>query len=90
MLFMIVEHYRDADPVPVYQRFRDHGRLAPDGLVYIASWVDESLSICYQVMEAPSRDLVDAWIARWSDLVEFEVVPVMTSAEAAARVAPAP
>jgi hypothetical protein len=90
MLFMIVEHYRDADPVPVYRRFRDHGRLAPDGLVYIASWVDESLSICYQVMEAPSRDLVDAWIARWSDLVEFEVVPVMTSAEAAARVAPAP
>ena len=89
MLFMIVEHYRDADPVPVYRRFRDQGRLAPDGLVYIASWVDESLSTCYQVMEAPSRDLVDAWIARWTDLVEFEVVPVMTSADAAARVGPA-
>jgi Protein of unknown function (DUF3303) len=89
MLFMIVEHYRNDDPLPVYRRFRDQGRLAPDGLDYIASWVDETLSTCYQVMEAPRRDLVDAWIARWSDLVDFEVIPVMTSADAAAKVGPA-
>ena len=88
MLFMIVERYRHGDAVPVYRRFRDEGRLAPEGLTYVASWVDEPMAVCYQVMEAPDRSLVDAWIARWSDLVEFEVIQVMTSAEAAARIAP--
>lgn len=88
VLFMIVEHYRDGDPLPVYRRFRDQGRLAPEGLTYIASWVDESMGRCYQVMEAADRSLIDAWIARWDDIVDFEVIPVMTSAEAAARVAP--
>lgn len=86
MLFMIVEYYKDGDPVPVYQRFRDRGRLAPDGLTYISSWVDEPLERCFQLMEAPDRRLVDEWIAQWSDIVEFEVVPVITSAEASARV----
>jgi hypothetical protein len=85
---MIVEHYRDGDPLPVYRRFRDHGRLAPDGLTYVASWIDESMATCWQVMEAADRSLVDAWIARWDDLVDFEVIPVITSPEAAARVAP--
>ena len=88
MLFMIVEHYRDGDPLPVYRRFREQGRLAPDGLTYVASWVDEPMARCYQVMEAADRALVDEWIARWSDLVDFEVIPVLTSAEAAAKVAP--
>jgi hypothetical protein len=88
VLFMIVEHYRDGDPLPVYRRFRDQGRLAPDGLTYVASWIDESMATCWQVMEAADRSLVDAWIARWDDLVDFEVIPVITSPEAAARVAP--
>jgi hypothetical protein len=87
---MIVEHYRDGDPVPVYRRFRERGRLAPDGLTYVSSWVDEPLARCFQVMEAPDRGLIDEWIAQWSDLVEFEVIPVMSSEEAAARVAPRP
>jgi Protein of unknown function (DUF3303) len=85
---MIVEHYKDDDPGPVYERFRTRGRLAPDGLRYVSSWVDEPMQRCFQVMEAPDRRLVDAWIAEWSDLVDFEVIPVITSAEAAARVAP--
>jgi Protein of unknown function (DUF3303) len=88
VLFMIVEHYRDGDPVPVYRRFRDRGRMAPTGVTYVASWVDASLATCYQVMEAGDRSLIDTWIAAWDDLVEFEVIPVMTSAEAAAAVAP--
>jgi Protein of unknown function (DUF3303) len=88
VLFMIVEHYRDGDPVPVYRRFRDRGRMAPAGVTYVSSWVDTALATCYQVMEAADRSLIDAWIAAWDDLVEFEVIPVMTSAEAAAAVAP--
>jgi hypothetical protein len=88
VLFMIVEHYRDGDAVPVYARFRERGRLAPEGLRYVASWVDEPMQRCFQVMETADRGLIDAWIAEWSDLVDFEVIPVMTSADAAARLAP--
>lgn len=86
--YMVIEHFRAGDAVPVYRRFRDHGRLAPEGLVYVASWVDEPMGRCYQVMETDDRALLDAWIANWTDLVEFEVIPVMTSAEAAQRIAP--
>jgi hypothetical protein len=86
--FVIVEKFRGGDPVPVYRRFRDHGRLAPDGLRYVASWVSTDLTRCYQVMECDDRALLDEWLAKWSDLVEFEVIQAITSAEAAAAVAP--
>ena len=88
MLFMIIERFRNGDPIPVYRRFRDRGRLAPDGLKYVASWIDSRMERCYQVMETDDRALLDQWMANWSDLVEFEVHPVMTSAEAADRIAP--
>jgi hypothetical protein len=88
MQYVIVERFRDGDPVPVYRRFRDRGRLAPEGLRYVASWVSHDLTICYQVMECEDRALLDAWIAQWRDIVDFEVIPAMTSAEAAAAVAP--
>ena len=87
-LFMVVERYRDGDAVPVYRRFRDQGRLAPAGLDYVASWVDEALRVCYQLMETDDRALLDQWIANWTDLVEFDVVPVVTSAQAAERIGP--
>ncbi len=87
MQFVIVEHFRGGDPVPVYRRFRDRGRLAPEGLRYINSWVSSDLTTCYQVMECDDRRLLDQWIANWSDIVEFEVIPALTSAEAAAAVA---
>ena len=87
-LYVVVEHFRDGDAVPVYRRFRDRGRLAPEGLTYVASWVDEEMQTCFQVMEADDRALLDEWIAAWTDIVEFEVYPVMTSAEAAERIAP--
>ena len=86
MLYMVIERFRDGDAVPVYRRFRERGRLAPDGLTYVDSWIDESLRICFQVMRTDRRDLLDEWMSRWSDLVEFEVYPVVTSAEAASRV----
>ena len=87
MLFMIVEHFRNGDAAPVYDRFARRGRLAPEGLRYVASWVTPDVTKCYQVMECDDRALLDQWMAAWSDLVEFEVVPVITSAEAAAAVA---
>lgn len=86
MLYLVVERFRGGDPTPVYRRFRERGRLAPPGLTYVNSWVTEDLTRCYQVMESPDRALLDAWMANWDDLVEFEVHPVVTSAEAAARV----
>lgn len=88
MLYMIIERFRNGDPLPVYRRFRDRGRLAPEGLRYVDSWVTEDLTICYQVMECAERSLLDRWIAEWSDLVAFEIVPVMTSTEARAAVGP--
>ena len=87
MLFMIVERFKNADPLPVYRRFRDDGRLAPDGLQYVSSWVDEKFERCFQVMETTDRKLLDQWIANWSDIVEFEVYPVFTSQDAAAKIA---
>ena len=87
MLYMIIERYRNGDAVPVYRRFRERGRLAPDGVRYVNSWVAADLKTRYQVMETSERELLDQWMAAWNDLVDFEVVPVITSAEAAALVA---
>ena len=88
MHFMIIERFRNGDPVPVYRRFRDRGRMAPDGVRYVGSWVTPDLTLCYQVMDCDARELLDRWLANWRDIVEFEVIPVVTSAEAAAAVAP--
>jgi hypothetical protein len=84
MLFMIIEHFKNGDAAPVYRRFREKGRMAPEGLAYVASWVTEDRARCFQVMECDDRKLLDEWMARWSDLVRFEVIPVVTSAQAAA------
>ena len=88
MLYMVIETFRDGDAVPVYRRFRDKGRLAPDGLNYIASWVTKDLRRCFQIMECNDASLLTQWMARWEDLTEFEVIPVVTSAEASTAVAP--
>ena len=85
MLFMIVERFKNGDAAPVYQRFRERGRLAPEGLIYVSSWVDAKMERCYQVMETDDRALIDQWIANWADIVECEVIPVITSKEAAER-----
>ena len=88
MLYMIIEHFKNDDPVPVYRRFRDRGRLAPNGLQYISSWVDEKFERCFQIMETGDRKLLDQWITNWSDIVEFEVFPVVSSREATETIAP--
>lgn len=84
---MVIERFRNGDADPVYRRFREQGRLAPEGVTCVASWVDDSLRLCFQVMECDSRELLDAWMANWEDLVEFEVFSVITSAEAQDRLA---
>jgi Domain of unknown function (DUF3303) len=88
LLYMIVERFKNRDPIPVYRRFRDRGRLAPEGLQYVSSWVDEGLECCFQLMETDDRKLLDEWIADWSDIVEFEIYPVISSKEAAEKIAP--
>lgn len=83
---MVVEIFKNGDAAPVYERFRQSGRLAPDGLTYISSWVDDRMELCFQLMETDDRALLDEWIAHWQDIVDFEVYPVITSTEAAALV----
>ena len=82
---MVVEEFvRGARPV--YERAAAHGRMLPPGLRYVDSWIDEGLGRCFQLMETDDRRLLDEWTARWSDLATFEIVPVIGSDEAAARV----
>ena len=88
MLYMIVERFKNGDPVPVYRRFRDEGRRLPEGLRYVASWVTVDMTMCYQLMECEDRAVLERWIAQGSDLVDFEAIPVITSAEAVQRIAP--
>lgn len=88
MLYMIIERFRNGDPLPVYRKLSEGGRNIPEGLRYVSSWVTTDLAYCYQVMETERRELLDEWIASWSDLVHFEVIPVITSAEARETVAP--
>lgn len=87
-LYMVIEHFKGGDAIPVYRRFRDHGRLAPAGLTYVSSWVDTNFERCYQLMETDDMQLLEAWMARWNDIVDFEVHPVMPSAEAAQAIGP--
>ena len=87
-LYMVIENFRNNDAAPVYRRFRDRGRMAPAGLTYVSSWVTATLDRCYQLMETDDRSLLDQWISNWSDIVDFEVYPVVTSQEAANKIAP--
>jgi hypothetical protein len=88
MLFMVIERFRPGRAPDIYRRFRDKGRLAPEGLRYVSSWVALGFTRCFQVMEADSEAILAEWTANWEDLVDFEIVPVRTSAEAAAAIAP--
>ena len=85
---MVIEHFRSGQAPAVYHRFRERGRMAPDGLQYLASWVDLGFQRCFQVMEAENEAHLKEWASNWEDLIDFEIVPVRTSAEAAATIAP--
>jgi hypothetical protein len=85
VLFMVIEKFKDGDPAKVGERFAQQGRMLPEGVSYEVSWLDEAGTRCFQVMTAPDRASLEVWMARWSDLVDFEVVPVLTSKEFWAR-----
>jgi hypothetical protein len=87
-LYMVVEHFKNKDAVSVYRRFRDRGRMAPEGLVYLSSWVDDKFERCYQLMATEDDSLLDKWMANGADLVNFEVHRVVTSQEAAESIVP--
>ena len=85
MLFMVIEHFKGGDARAIGERFERSGRMLPEGVTYLASWIDPPRARCFQVMEAGDRDLLTPWISRWEDLMDFEIVPVLTSAEYWAR-----
>jgi hypothetical protein len=88
MLFVVIEKFRGQDARAVYRRFRDEGRHAPDGLRYVDSWVTADLGRCFQVMECDDVRLLQQWVARWSDLVEFEILPVVSGKDTAQGLGP--
>ena len=87
MVFMVIEHVRPGRAPDVYRRFRDRGRMAPANVQYVSSWIDLEFRRCFQVMEADDEALLREWTANWDDLIDFEIIPVRSSAEAAAAIA---
>lgn len=83
MLYMVIERFKPGAAVAVYRRAKEQGRLLPEGLEYVNSWIDRDFSTCFQLMQTEREELFAQWFSRWQDLVDFELVPVQTSAEAA-------
>jgi len=88
MLYMVIERFKNRDPIPVYRRFREKGRMAPAGLTYSDSWVETNFDRCFQLMECDDPQLLEEWAAHWRDLVEFEFLAVKRSKEVAEMLAP--
>ena len=86
MQFMIIEKFREGKVRDIYRRLEQKGRMMPAGLNYVNSWINESVTICYQVMECDSVEKINQWMENWNDLTEFEVIPVISSAEAKMKV----
>ncbi|MGD9804459.1 MAG: DUF3303 domain-containing protein [Hyphomicrobiaceae bacterium] len=83
MQFMVIEHFRNRDAKAVYARFRNNGRMAPEGLVYMGSWIEANFARCFQLMECNDARLLQDWIMNWGDLADFEIVPVVPSGDTA-------
>ncbi len=81
MLFMMIERFKNRDALAVYRRFRERGRMAPEGLTYVGSWIEANFDRCFQLMECDDARLLQQWMLKWQDLVEFEIVPVVPSKE---------
>jgi len=86
MVYMVIEHFHADKLKELYQRFDEKGRMLPDGLQYINSWINEDITVCYQVMESDSISKLNIWVSKWNDLVDFTIIPVISSAEARKKV----
>jgi hypothetical protein len=88
MLYMVIERFKPGAAVDVYRRSRAEGRLLPEGLAYVSSWVDLEFTTCFQLMQTSDESLFQQWLNQWDDLVYFEIIPVRTSADAMQAIAP--
>lgn len=88
MLFMVIERFKNRDALAIYRRFRDEGRMMPEGLRYVGSWVEPNFDRCFQLMDCDDARLFQEWIARWNDLMEFEIVTVVPSKETLETIMP--
>ena len=86
MQYMIIERFHPGKVKDMYRRFAEKGRMLPEGVNFIDSWINESVTVCYQVMEADSADRLQLWTDNWKDLVDFEIIPVISSAAAREKV----
>jgi hypothetical protein len=89
MLFMVIEKFKNKDALAVYRRFRERGRMMPDGLKYVGSWIEANFDRCFQLMECDDPRLFQQWVIRWHDLMEFEIVPVVSSKDTMETIGPA-
>jgi hypothetical protein len=88
MLFMVIERFRNQDPAPIYQRLLERGRMMPEGLTYVDSWIEPNFDRVFQLMECDDLTLFETWIVSWRDLMEFEIVPVVPSRDTVRTIAP--
>ncbi len=88
MLFMLIERFKNRDARAVYRRFREKGRIAPEGLSYVGSWIEANFDRCFQLMECSDARLLQQWMLQWQDLVEFEIIPVVPSKETVENITP--
>jgi hypothetical protein len=88
MLFMVIERFKNGDALAIYRRFQQQGRMMPDGLKYVGSWVEANFDRCFQLMECDDPRLFQQWIIHWQDLMEFEIVPVVSSKETSETITP--
>jgi len=83
MLFMVIENFRNRDASAVYKRVKERGRMLPDGLRYVDSWIEANLNRCFQLMECEDARLFQEWVNQWKDLIDFEIIPVVPSKQTA-------
>jgi hypothetical protein len=86
MLYMVIEKFHIEKVKELYRRFEEKGRMLPEGVNYINSWINDDVTICYPVMESNTKEKIDEWISHWDDLANFEVIPVITSSQAKEKV----